>query len=50
MEIYLDMLIKLVCHLLSGDPAPKVLILHLLDPLYGVFGHSMKRTHDTAIC
>ena len=35
---YLDVFVELVCDVLSWDPAAEVLVLHLLDPLNGVFG------------
>jgi hypothetical protein len=35
---YLDVFVELVCDVLSWGPAAEVLVLHLLDPLNGVFG------------
>jgi hypothetical protein len=35
---YLDVFVKLVCDVLSWGPAAEVLVLHLFDPLNGVFG------------
>lgn len=47
---YLDVLVELICNVLPWSPAAEVLVLHLLDPLNGIFGNCVQRTHDTAIC
>lgn len=28
----------------------EILVLHLLDPLDGIFGNCVQWTHDTAVC
>ena len=47
---YLDVFVELVCDVLSWGPAAEVLVLHLLDPLDGIFGNCVQWTHDTAVC
>jgi hypothetical protein len=46
---YLDVLIELVCDVLSWNPAAKVFVLHFLDPLDGIFGDCVQWTHDAAV-
>jgi len=41
--------IELVGNVLFRDPAPDVLVLHLLDELDGVVGYGVQGTHHTAI-
>jgi hypothetical protein len=35
---YLNVFVEIVCDVLSRGPAAEVLVLHLLNPLDGVFG------------
>jgi len=46
---YLNVFVELVGDVLSWDPAAEVLVLHLLDPLDGVFGNCVERAHYAAV-
>jgi hypothetical protein len=47
---YLDVFVELVGDVLSWSPAAEVLVLHLFNPLNGVFGDCVEWAHNAAVC